>query len=528
MRISVLACLLTTALLGFSDLRADADEPVEGLLAYLPPSVNGLAVVRVHELLQSPRAVREKWAADPARFLAGAGTVPHWVERFVMGGQVHPGQADGWTATVVHLPPDLSLKKIAAHEKVAMESLGGVAAAYLRDSYVLELNPQVLGVMTPPHRQDAARWARDTKSGAANRLSAYLQTRARQAGQIELALDMQDMLDPRVIKSRLEASPALRDHADARGPLEEALGTLRGVAFSANISDKTAARITFDFSAPLPPSATLLKEVFFEFLSDEQLMIGELRTCDARIAGRQLILSLALSDLGLRQIMSLVMAPHPGKPPAESGGEQEPPSEPPSATAEDAAKKRLNRNYYARVNGAMRDLQQSVKFSFGETRLAEQAGWVDRAIGKINQLSIQGIDPELAKYAANVSQKLQAVSDSLRGMAVSMNAAQSTFTVERTMVRPGAVVGGYGGGWRGYGGPWGGYRRGYGSGWGATVAPLYNTKTNLEEVRKKQADAVTSSVAERQKIWQSLASDHAQIRALMLDRYGEDFDAAQF
>jgi len=483
---------------------APAAEPIESLLRYLPASANGLVVVRVKELLASPRAVREKWSENSGRFLAGADTIPHWVEVFVMGSQVHPGSDDGWTATVVPLPPPISLATLAKSENIAVVSLGGASAALSRDSYYLELAPQVLGVMSPAHRQDAARWARDARLATDPQLSPFLQQAVQLPGQIVMALDTQDMLDPSRVEARLKACVALRDQPDAIGSLRDAVVGMRGVTFRADIKEETEARITFVFADPLPSAAVALKDVFLEFLVDEHLMVPDLRESQARIDGKELLVSVTLSDPALRQIMSLVMAPYPAQP-ADVQATTEPP------TKEDAAeeRKRLNRGFYAAVQRALGDLQRSVKLSFTNPDLATQAGWVERAIGKIDYLSLKGVDPELAKYSAEVTAKLRAVSASLRGMAVSVNTAESTLTyrVEPRMV--------------------GGYYRGR-RGWGASIAPTYNVQSNLAEVRKEQAAAVTSSVADREKIWQAMANDHAAIRELMLERYGEDFDKAFF
>ncbi len=486
-----------------------AADTVESLTRYLPPESNGLAIVRVAQLQASPRGVREQWSQHASRFLAGADTIPHWVEAFAMGVEFQLGKGGGWSAAVVPLPAAISFDAVAKQEGATVQALGGAPAAYARGSYYLEVSPRILGVMSPASRLDAARWARYVQSSETSALTPYLQQVAKLPDQIVLALDMQDMLDPQVVAQRLESSPSLKGDAELIAAMRKAISSLAGIAFRANIQEETVAQISFDFSEPLPDAATVLRDVFLEVLSEEQMVLEEIRSSSATIRGNSLVLTMKLSDVSLRRIMSLVLSPHP-----RSASPTPPVNQPPETDAAAAAdqRKRLNRSYYASINRTLKDLQRQPHLS--RNRVAETAGWLDRAAQKINNMSIQGIDPELTKYASTVTSKLLAIASSLQGMAVSVNAAQSTLTYQFQ------TIGGWGGGW----GPrWGGYGRGGYGGWGAVVP-----STNLGQVRDKQAQAVTESEADRQKIWQSLEADHAAIRELMLQRYDEDFDQAIF
>tara|TARA_R110002072_G_scaffold303099_1_gene493532 strand:- start:277678 stop:277926 length:249 start_codon:yes stop_codon:yes gene_type:complete len=65
--------------------------PVNWLGRYLPGEANAVSVVRVAEILNSPRAKVEGWAETANdRFLTGASRIPPWIDTLVIGSLVRP------------------------------------------------------------------------------------------------------------------------------------------------------------------------------------------------------------------------------------------------------------------------------------------------------------------------------------------------------------------------------------------------------------------------------------------------------
>src|ERR1043165_4714046 len=83
--------LVAFAIVSFVEVTRAAD--LAGLDALLPPETNTIAIVRVDEILKSPRAVKENWAKSANEaFLAGAMTLPSRVSLFVRGTHLQPGR----------------------------------------------------------------------------------------------------------------------------------------------------------------------------------------------------------------------------------------------------------------------------------------------------------------------------------------------------------------------------------------------------------------------------------------------------
>lgn len=495
-------------LLVFSSIDAMGDQ-AEALLSYIPPSVNGLAIVRVQEILNTPLAKREQWRERPGQFLTGAGTVPTWTDVLVMGGLVHPGsETDNWSVAVLPLPDAITMDSVAQHENTPIQKISGVRAVLSkRNAYFLELAPQILGVQVPAMRQEASRWVRQAARNEESSLSGFLMDAAAASDHIIMALDMQDMLDPELVRHRLEATPSLRGkQKDSVSGLAEAIAQLRGVTFTANIDDRTHARIVVHFSRQLPSHATWLATVFLELLNDQRMALRDFEQAKVTLDGERMVLRTELSEGCLRQIMLLLSSPFPDASPPPATSESRPGL---SSETDQEAVIRKNRRYYAAVNRALNDLERNESWSLN---YAQTGGWVLKAADKIDNLSISGIDPELVSYGADVSSKLRALAASLHGMLVEVD-AQEARTTFNWRVTPGSAYGDWGsGGWR------------YGRWRGGWTAPYWNVDTNLPEVRQAQAEAVTHGARERAPILQSILDQRTEIRQLMQSRYGVDFE----
>jgi len=479
-----------------------AAEDVDSLLRLVPPGSNTLAVVRVREVLESPRAKREGWKGEKLKFLAGADTVPNWVDALVVGAQFHPGSSDNWSASLLSCPAGVSVEAMAKSENRALQQLGGVPAMHThRDAYFLQLKPDVLGVMNPALRQQASRWARDASAATAPRLSEFLRRAATASSHIVMAIDMQDMLDPQLIRQRLEATESLKGKTEVIEALEKLFKGLQGVAFFAQIDEDTDARIDLVFSEDLPDEGERLKGLLLEMLADQRLVLEDFREGQASVRGAVLTVKTKLSDAGLRRILSLILSPYPESPNYSGAVAGDAPAlRPAEPTAPRPAEIiRRNREYYIAVQRALKDLQFSAKWS---ANYAQAAGWFERYADKIDNLPRASVDEDLTNYAADVSSKLRALAATTRGMVVDVNAAQATLTYSTNV---------------GFA-PWGG---GWGWGWG--MAPHWSVNSNLSEVRAAQAQAVTNSAKQVEEIRKYLLDQSAAIRRQMEQKYGDEF-----
>ncbi len=489
-----------------------AAEQVESLLRFLPTASNGLVIVRVNELLNSPRAQRENWRKNEDRFLAGADAIPAWVELIVIGTAFQPGiTGDDWSAAVIPLPANTTVESIAGYEGIPLQSIGKTPAFYSpRNGYVIQLANGVAGVMSPAQRQNAARWIREVQSARRSPLSDYLEQAARQPDQIVMALDMLDMLDPDVLRRRLEAAPALQGKADDVRRVVDGLQGLRGMTLKVNVRNNTEAQLTVDFSAPPPLPASELKALFLNMLSDEGAELAEVNDALASVQGNALLLSLQLSDQGLRRIMALGLAPFPNQPgnaPAAAG-----PTNASGSAAASEQTKTATRKYFASVGRVLDDLGTRLSLTSQTVAI-----WIDQGATTIDNLPTRDVDADMLRFGADVSSKLRALNASLRGTRVAVNTEQQTLTYN---VQVGAVP------VSGWGRSWYGWPRAYG--WGSTMVPYYQTQSNLADVRQNQAQAIRAGEGEREKIWQSITDSRAAIRLQMIQRYGEGFQGGKY
>lgn len=505
LRTSVLLSLLWLSSLGN---RAAAADRVDSLVRFLPANSNGLVVVRVAELLNSPRGQQEDWRGHDELFLAGSDSVPAWIDVIVIGTAFQPGHmGDDWSAAVLPLPAKTTVESIANFEGKPLQSIGDTPAFYSqRYGYVLQLSPGIAGVMSPAQRQNTARWIREVRSRRQSALSDYLGQAARRSDQIVMALDMFEMFDPDVIRKRLESIPTLRGQAEELRRCADTLRGLRGVTFTANVVNDTEARLAIDFSSPLTLAAARLKQVFLDFLDEEGAQLADFKESTASLQGNSLILTTQLSDQGLRRIMSLGVSPCPYQP--DLAARAPAPTTLNEASSNQADMKGASQRYYASISRVIDDLSTRLSLATQDAI----AIWIEQDAMRIENLGTRDVDPDLMKFGADVSGRLRAITASLRGTRVAVDTEQQTLTYNvRVNTMP---VGRWGGGW--YGWP-----RTYG--WGANMVPYYQTESNLAEVRANQAQAIREGAAQREQIWQSIIEGRAAIRQQMLQRYGDGF-----
>lgn len=503
----MLATLLWTAA-AFGQDTAD-------LLRYVPADANTLAVLRVKELTESPRGRQEGWAEKhESEFLQGAVTIPPWVELFVRGSYVRPGTHGGdWTVVVLPLPPSYELSQLATREGTEVQDIGGMAAVqsarhsgYFVEFKGDEADERILGGIAPATRQDAARWVRDVAGRGRMQLSEYLRAAAADAApQIVLAIDLQDMLDPAMIRHRIDGSAAVKQAATGSAALKVDFQALHGARLAIHTDTATTAEIRLDFGRNIGDEGELVKPLLVEFLNDAGAALDELEEAQTSVEGKSVKLTMPLSDESLRRILSLITAP----PPPSAPGRQPPaaPAPKPDSTQPDLI---ASRRYYKAVVRNIDDLDRARSRASNYARTAQ---WHNSFADRIDRLPTSGVDPELIRFGGDVSARFRALGASLRGVAVQVNALDKTivYNVERHQV--------YNTGFEWW---WGGAHTAYGP--YTYGQPVQTTVTsNLEEVRSKQAEVVQASEPERTQIWQMILEDRARVERDMVAKFGAEF-----
>lgn len=474
---------------------------LKATLKYLPESVNSLAILKIQDLVNSPRGQQEEWAKKhQTQFLAGSVHIPPSVDFVMRAFEFHP-EDTRYTRSfgVAAMQKPVPMSRLAAHEKAHVEMIGGHAAVHTdRNTYFAELTPGVVGGVSPGYRQDLARWLREIDSGTVRTVSPYLQEVAANSAdsQLVLALDFKDLVDPKSWRERIKTSTALVDNPNAITTLSQLADALRGVALKIAVTDKTTATVVLDFNTVVSKTTKpFLKPVLIDLLGEAGAALEDLAEGEVDIHDKVATIKFGLSDAGLRQVMSLILMPTLSDAGNESiAGNQDSPQ--PTAQA--------SRNYYAATNQILDDLEALAKKGGNYNR---SAVWHDNFAKKIDQLSIRNVDPDLLNYGMKVSSNLRALAVSLRGVPLEVNALNGSISYNVQYQQAG-------------------YYSANNSIWGSvSYQPAYvNVQSNQAEVRGQQAQAIAAGTKQREQIWQILGDDRQAIRVKMVEKYGREFE----
>ncbi|RPI87134.1 MAG: hypothetical protein EHM42_05435 [Planctomycetaceae bacterium] len=484
-----------------------AQGSLDELLRVIPDDANLLMVVRVAEILKTPKAVREGWVKKQEEaYLAGSEAIPPWLSEIVRATHLHlEDSTSTWSVAAARTTVPASLQRIAEHHSAPIETIGKTQVVKTaRNSYVTILGPNLVASVFPAYRQHAARWLQFAATNMQPRLSDYLTSAVTKntSPHVLIAMDTQYMLDPQSLRGWLSTTRTLQGKAGQAESVAHVFDNLRGLTLAATIGDETTATLTLDFGVPVGANGQMIKSTLLEYLEDSGAEFEDLQHAQVAARDKTVTLTAPLTDMGLRQIFSMVVTPNPHAP---SMGATTPPE---PAEEVDAKRTRIaNEQYYTAVDTLIEDLS---KRNARATNYERTAAWHDSYATKIDNLSLKGIDTDLADYARTVSQRLRALAASLRGVSLKISAAQGELVVDYS-VNPGQV-----GGW----GPGMGY-----GGWGAAMytPPSWRATSNLQQVREKQAQSIEAGADQREQLWQAIAADRQEIRKKMLDKFGEDF-----
>jgi len=507
---TALACSAVCALLLSSAVIADDS----AVLKYVPSDANTLAVLRVKELIQSPRGQREGWAEQhETEFLQGAATIPPWATEFIRASYVRPGTRGGdWTVVLLPLPQGYEISQLAKREGTEVQEIGNLPAVASNryGGYFVEFGgageSKILGGIVPASRQDAARWVREVGGAGSAPISDYLSAAAADmSSQIVLAIDLRDMLDPIMIRNRIDQSTVVAQAATGKAALKVDFQSLQGVRFSIHTADETTAELRLDFGRNIGDEGQQIKALVNEFFNDAGAALDELEQAQTKVSGKSVTLTMPLSDESLRRVLSMITTPTP----PTAAGRQVPvaPTPTPDESTPDLV---ASRRYFNAVNRNIDDLEKARGRASSYARTAQ---WHTNFADRIDRLPTAGVDPALVTYASDISARLRALAASLRGTAVQVNALDRSvvYNVEQHPVYRNGFEWWWGGAYTAYG-PYT-----YGQ-------PVETTVTsNLEEVRGKQAEVVQATEPDRTQIWNIILEDRAQLQREMVGKFGADF-----
>ncbi|QDT30895.1 hypothetical protein [Thalassoglobus polymorphus] len=493
----------------------------EGLLKFVPDDANTVALLRVHDFINSPLGVKEDWKKKhETEHLNGGVAIPPWVNVLLRTSYVRPGHGGGdWTSVLTVLPEGIDFKKIAKETGNELQEINShpVFFSQKRNGYFVQFQGEnqerILGGIVPASRQDVSRWISESAEEETTKLDEYLaQAIDDSSSQIILAISMKDMLDPVHIRYRLSGSKALENNTQARTALTLDFQSLQGVRLAVQVKESTQAEIRLDFDRTIGPESEHIKSLLVEFLNDAGSALDELENAGVETRGKSVILTMPLSGESLRRILSLVTSVSP---PSASGPQTKTPEPPkpeiePKSQGASGIDVKASLKYYRAVNHNVDDMEKAYKRI---NNYRQTAQWHDNFAKRIDELPIENVDPELLDYGQKMSSYLRSLGASLRGMGLKVDALNHsiTYKVEQKPMYRNGYDWWYGGAWTAYG-PYN-----YGRPMKTEV------DTNLNQVRTKQADIVAKTQPDRDKIWQIINEERSTTRRAMVAKYGSDF-----
>lgn len=494
-------CLLAAICL-LGNATVSAADRVPELLGLLPNSINSVSIIRIDEMMKSPLAVSEKWKEQQEHnFLAGSGRVPSWVETLVRGTDIHSlGQGPILSVALAPEPAGMTLDKILPAEQVVADQIGKFTVYRSNRGYITQVTADIVGIMSPPNRQNVARWFNALTGGGSPTYSKYIQeVTSKYRAHVLYAIDLTDFFSPVMLANRVQHSAALKGKPEDVKGLTNLLLKLQGMRLAINVDSRINAALVFDFMGAPGPVAEHLKPLLIELLDDAGARIEDLSAAEVKVEGQSVSLVMPLSDAGLRRLMTLILTPISVNPteytPNPEYTQKVPPKQP--TTSEMGA---ATLAYFNLVNNTMRDLQILNRRAREYDRTAT---WHDTYATKIQNFPTTNVDPEVVQYASYLAGGLQTLASSLRGLPVQVERLGNKVTYKWNMNS-----------WAGPGGVF--------TPFGYQPAP-WEITSNIQEVRQAQQAAIDKSVDERDGIWNQMLAEKARIAAEMTKRYGIQF-----
>lgn len=474
------------AVYGWAGLSHAAEN--DDMLRWIPQSTNSVAIVRVKQLLESPLGRKEKWSQQQRDgYAAGVTSTPPGVEEIVRATEVRTaGAAAATTFTVYRTAQENMVRTIARRDQATIDKVGdNLAVRSARGPYFVQLGPKVMGAVEPADRQVLSRWVRDGLKAPPVPSDSFLSraVRADEADQVIVAVDLSEMLDPETVAQWIKSLPKQNQFGNVN-ELAGLFASIRGMRMSVKVTDKVACQLQLSFGQPVGPNGTGVELCVMAWLDEVGGRIDQFNAPEVTVKGNTVTLQSPLDQEGFRRLISLIRSPH-------DDFEHEAPAVGSNKPADGIA----SRRYFQAISQYLDNLDRQNRKASDYNRTAL---WHDNFANKVDELSLTGVDADLAAWGKSVSDNLRALANSLRGTPVEIDKLDRKIRVHSQMNM---------------------YR--YAS---TPYADLYrpgtvNLQTNLGDVRAAQAEAVENGNDKRDEIWQMLYDDRAAIEKKMEDRY---------
>jgi hypothetical protein len=495
----VRSTLVALAAVALGAAAAPAASPYDDLLKHASSNTNALVLIDLKQAYSSPLARREQWAEKVgARGHGGLGFFPADSELVAVAAEVNlTTMVREHQIGLVRVKSLPNFNGLAAREGGNTDDLAGHLTVFSpRNVYFTSFSGGTLAAVYPADRQFVSRWLKADKAGKLPPLPPHLKAAAEGAKDdtVTIALDVEDSVDPGVLKFGLAVSPVMARH---KGVNQQALAVFlsraKGLTFSARVTDGVAGKVAVEFADDPRRYKGVLKDLFLELVDAYGIYVPGLDRWEAAFTEKAMTLSGPMAADDLRRVVSLFAFPQP-----ESQSQQ-----PPGAGA-DGPNAAATKRYFGAVAAILGDL----KGTRDSSDYYKTATWHDKAALQLEQLSRRNVDPVAVDVAYQAARRLRAIAGSLRGVPIDVEAISSKAYVLAQRV-PYYGWGPHWGGW------WGGYR------WLA-FAPTH-LQTNVPQVQGEVAKVIADDQKRRIATWTQIDQLLSDARRKLMDKYKGEF-----
>lgn len=468
---------------------ARAAGPFDDLLRRAPANTNTLALIDVTGTFASPLAQKENWAEKTRAGGGGLGFVPADASQLAIASEVNfNSMVRSFQVALIRVRNVPTMTELANREGGTQDEIAGrLAVLSPRNVYFTTFSGTELAAVYPADRQATARWLRSAMSAKAPPLSPYLLKAAEQAGgnAVTVALDLQDVADRNLLALTLAASPSVAKHKDLDVPvLARFLSQVRGMTFSVKVGENIKGTLVVEF--PIEPARhrRVLPDLILELIDDQGVWIPGIEQWEVNYTDTTISFTGPMTTVDLKRVVSLFAFPQAIEEEPGKAGEASAPA---------------TRRYLAAVEAILDDLR-AMKDS---PNLERMATWHDKAAAQIEHLSRRGVDPLATQAAFDVSKRLRAIADSLRGVPIDVKALEA-----QKFYHSQASLGVVPSGW------WG---------WQPFIIGPTQVQTNIPKIQAEIAQVIANDQKQRNQTWSDITRILVDAKKTLADKYKTPF-----
>jgi len=364
------------------------------LLPRIPGSANALVLIDVDAFYRSPMALRKGWKEKFATKSSEQPIIlPPEANRFILASHLDPQNNlhSDWEVAVIDLSEPLSMSLLARAEGGYIDSIGRTQVVWTPShAYLIELDKQLMGMVYPDDRQ------------------AVSAKRLRSEGQIVLALDLTNVLQPHRIDKALKETKILEGQKVSPRAVAEAISSLQGVTLTIQFGSEAQAEVRIDFAENIRMLKPFAKELVLAAMNRVGASVNDPDQWSTEVEENAIILRGQLSEAGLTRLSGLLELPTSKFSTLKEETKQ---TQDPAQAQLEASKR-----YFKSLEKLVTSLRQEMRTS---------NLWFEKTARKIDGLPILNVDDDLLGFGSWLSKNLRQMAEGLRGVGREVNVAQS-------------------------------------------------------------------------------------------------------